>query len=149
LAKDGANKNAIDVPVEININSNNDPIDIWCKQQMNNRWNNTSPSDYKHSKKYIKNVDDKLSKQLINLTRKELRVAIGLITGHDCLKNSINRMKNNTNLDDEDDWEKNSCRFCRECDTENTKHVLEECSLKLLKRVTKSDENLVTTFKYN
>jgi hypothetical protein len=89
----------VDVHVDININSNNDPINMWCRNEMNNRWNHTNPTDYKHSKKYIKNVDDKLSKQLINLTRKEIRVAIGLITG----------------------------RYCRECETETTKHILEDC----------------------
>lgn len=54
--------------------------DKWLEEQMNVAWRGERRCA--HTKHFILNVNPKITEQLLNMSRQEVRVVTGLITGH-------------------------------------------------------------------
>lgn len=79
------------------------------------RWKSTEK--LKHSKLMMDKPNRDREEYLLNLSRRDLRVAIGILTGSCCLKNFLKMIgKSNCDL----------CRFCGE-EKETMLHILTEC----------------------
>lgn len=70
-----------------------------------------------HSKKYIKPFDDKCAEYVISLSRENIRILTGMVTGHACLNNYLYRIGKVQNRD---------CRLCH-VEDETVTHLVEEC----------------------
>jgi hypothetical protein len=80
--------------------------DLWNRQR-----------GLKHSKMMMEPFK-KGKGELIRMKRKDLRVIIGMLTGHSCLRKFLNRIGKAENA---------NCRYCQEDEDEDIKHILTEC----------------------
>ena len=76
--------------------------------------------DYRHTKIFVKEPTPKIWKTLRKLSRQEIRIATGLITGHNTLQKHLVKMKLA-------DFDSPYCEQCLEDIEETTVHYLGEC----------------------
>lgn len=89
-------------------------ISLKIRQEANTRW--TSQQTCRQAKIFIKNYDNKRTKELLSLNKKQIRIVIGMVTGHCELNRHLTIMK----IKDDPS--------CPECDEEETSyHFLAEC----------------------
>jgi ribonuclease HI len=114
LAKEGTELQSINIETPTPSNIIYDNIQTASEALQLKEWNGRS--DLLHTKRMIKPTINK-NKQLVGLNKKDLRVIIGLITGHGCLNKYLYR------IGATDD---STCRFCLE-EEEEMWHILTEC----------------------
>ena len=76
--------------------------------------------NYTHTKKFIKEPNPRMWKKIMNLSREQMRVYTGLITGHNRLQKHMHRMNML-------DFESPFCEKCLEDVEETTVHFLGQC----------------------
>ena len=116
-AKEGLSHRSVEVNVPINLNELNKAINNKEITLANRKWNEVKIR-LKALEGYILDYDIKRTRELLRLHRSDLRVIIGLSTGHGCCNKflfKINRADN--------PW----CRFCSYNKEETVRHWLEEC----------------------
>jgi ribonuclease HI len=103
----------------LNINKSIEAVKTQCMNNLllkhKNHWNTSRGSII--TKRFIPNVSEKFSLQLLNLKRIEIRTIIGLLTGHCLLKKHGQRLKL---------YSDSICRLCEE-EEEDSIHILCEC----------------------
>jgi RNase H len=90
-------------------------VQKWERAQKMTRWNNIQ--GLRQAKLFIK-YSPKYTKQLLELSRRELRMVTGLLTGHCPLRYHLKKM---------DLVENDICRFCQH-EQETAEHVLCTCA---------------------
>jgi ribonuclease HI len=78
----------------------------------------TEKANLNHSKMMINCHRKEKFNKLLTLNRRSLRVIIGIISGHSCLKKTLFRIGKAAD---------NECRFCKEAEEDMT-HMLKECT---------------------
>ena len=128
LAKRGTNEN---------INEENEPIipvsaqvikrkiNVWAEVKHKVRWKSKTKHiletfDYKHTKIFIKEPTPNIWKVLKKLSRQEIRIITGLITGHNTLQKHLVKMKLA-------DFDSPYCEQCLEDAEETTLHFVGQC----------------------
>lgn len=115
LANEGIDKENIDVDVPLPNSDAEATILEKENKLVRDMWR--VQTTMAHSRMMMKEPDKNRSNTLLKLSRKNLRVAIGVLTGHCCLRKFLSRIgKSDTDR----------CRFC-DSPGENMSHVLKEC----------------------
>ena len=87
----------------------------WERQQLLLTWNNAP--DCRQAKQLIPGIRVNLTQQLLALSRRQLRLVVGMLTGHNCLNRHLHIMGV---VDDP------TCPMCLE-EVETSVHFLGEC----------------------
>ena len=98
---------------------------MWAEVKHRVRWKSKTKHiletyDYKHTKKFIKEPTPNIWKVLKKLSRQEMRIITGLITGHNTLQKHLVKMK-------VADFDSPYCEQCLEDVEETTTHFLGQC----------------------
>jgi ribonuclease HI len=123
LANEGSEKDVVDIILtrpEIETERNTDLVERRLVREL---WVNHERLN--HSKMMMAGPKAERTKFLMNLTRRKLRVAIGILTGHCCLRKFLHRIGK---------YRDDKCRFCRRF-PETMKHCLQECESLELSRL--------------
>jgi len=118
IAKEGLCKNLIDIVTPINLGLVSDSIKKKEIGLANLRWGEVK-INLKNVKNYIGEYNIDVSKKLLNRSRSDIRVLIGLSSGHGCCNKflfGIGKVASPL------------CRFCNEGKEETIRHWLEECN---------------------
>lgn len=118
LANEGAGKTHIDFYVRVTKTSLAARLINWERKHAILAWENLKKK-YKHCDKYVRGYETKIANFLLGCSRRNLRVLIGILTGHACLNKFLMKIgKRNNNL----------CRYCKESgSTEDMSHVIRFC----------------------
>lgn len=115
LAKAGAAKSSVDIITLQPESHTNNLVETWCKNSHLKSWKNLPMLE--HSKLFLSHTDGSRRETLLKLSKCDLRVAIGILTGHGCLNGFLFKIgKSDTN----------SCRHCQ-ANNENMRHLLLDC----------------------
>lgn len=117
LAKKGAEAGFIGPEPSLGITKSNakDTIFRWAEVKIRSHWNHAD--GLTHSKAFIKEPSRNYTKQILEWSRKDLRILTGLLTGHCCLNYHLNKIGLSSSSD---------CRFC--CvEDETAEHILCAC----------------------
>ncbi|KAJ8975076.1 hypothetical protein NQ317_011028 [Molorchus minor] len=88
----------------------------WIRNQHGIHWNRIT--SIRHGRMFIKETSQEKTKELLLMSRKQIKVVVGLLTGHCALKGHLHRMGlYNGDL---------KCRLCNR-ETETAQHVLCYC----------------------
>lgn len=122
LAKKGASEKFMgpEPVVAVALNTAKTVNGNWVNERMILRWSETE--GLAHSKKFILGTSKTKTNQLLQLNRQQLRIIIGLYTGHCGLKEHLFKVRL---------VEERSCRFCT-VSLETAEHIL--CSCEALER---------------
>ncbi|XP_055842566.1 uncharacterized protein LOC129909517 [Episyrphus balteatus] len=91
-------------------------INKWLRDMANHYWTHTEGN--RQAKKFIPNISHARTKQLLTLTRSQIRITTGFLTGHCSVKKHLKTM--GITQDD-------TCRMCNE-DEETAEHILCHCN---------------------
>jgi len=93
-------------------------ISQWSLQEQNRRWRNIKSC--RQAKQFMQAVNIRLIQYTVRLSRKDLRLLVGLLTGHNTLNQHRTLLKR---MDDP------LCPFCKEeeKDTSLSLHLLGNC----------------------
>lgn len=116
LAKEGRDSDAILEVVPLPPVVINQKINNWLNEKVTKYWQNLPGLEV--SKSLIQSIDHKRFQDIIKLNRRDLRILVGLLTGH-CPLYYILLQRKIVNMAD--------CRFCMEEDETST-HVLCSCA---------------------
>lgn len=87
----------------------------WEENEREKRWK--AVENAKYSKMLMKSYNTNRTEELLNCNRKDLRVLIGMLTGHSCLNKYLSRIgKRDTDR----------CRLCAQ-EPEDILHILTYC----------------------
>ncbi|CRL04545.1 CLUMA_CG017618, isoform A [Clunio marinus] len=114
------------------LNGTNMKIEKWVKNEINKRWNEAS--GLRHSKMMMKEPNTRRAKSLLNLSRNDLRVMMGVSTGHCCLYKHLNSMQRTQLI---------NCRYCRGMTEETMKHVVASCDVHSRTRLRIFDHSVI------
>lgn len=127
LAKRGANERTLGAEPSLPVSNQviKRAINVWAENKHKHRWKSKTkhilePFDYKHTKMFIREPTPRIWKKLRNLSREEIRICTGLITGHNTLQKHMFKMKMV-------DFETPFCEQCLEDEEETTAHFLGKC----------------------
>jgi ribonuclease HI len=87
----------------------------WLKSEHKIYWKLTPK--LKTSKSFISKPNEKIANNLLKLKKKDLKLLVGLLTGHCCLKKHLSNIKIKA---------EGICRFCQSVN-ETPRHILCEC----------------------
>ena len=123
LANEGTEKNDVDIRVKKPDVNREISIENAEQKKVKEIWRQHEALI--HSKMMMNGPEKVRTKTLVDLTRKKLRVAIGILTGHCCLRKFLHRIGK---------FRDNKCRFCSKA-PETMKHCLQECEALEVKRL--------------
>jgi ribonuclease HI len=115
LAKKGARKTTIDLKAYWPMAENLDFVKRWTEAKRIKYWTDTQ--GLKTSKVLLQTYNKVREEELIELNKKDLRIATGLLTGHCCLNYNLKIMKLSEN---------STCRYCLR-EEETSTHILCIC----------------------
>ena len=115
LAKESHNNYDI-TNISIPLSEIKNRLRLRTKQKHLTRWKETP--GLTTAKRFIKGLDDKLTENVLKLHRKDLRILVGMLTGHCKLKQHLNKM---SYVDD------TTCRLCGLVG-ETAEHILCNCN---------------------
>lgn len=115
LANKGGAKLGVDLRTPLSEIHRENEIKEKEEEIVNKLWRESE--SLRHSKMMMKGVDQKRTKKLLDLNKRKSRVAIGMLTGHCCLKRFL-KIIGKSNDD--------TCRYCND-KVETMKHCLMEC----------------------
>lgn len=101
-AKDGTKKIVLE-PVPMGKAEIDNKIDEYVYKLWDERWN-SNPERCKHTKKFFKHPNPKISKEVMKLSRYELSIFVRYVTGHAHLRKHNSKMYNNI--------KNTGCRHC-------------------------------------
>jgi len=111
------------------------------QEQWNNRWQ--ALQSCRQTKQWLPELDPGLSKQIMRMNRKELSIAVQVITGHNFLR------RHSALVARDPDEELKDCRLCLE-DEETTHHIVAECpALALTRRQIFGSDYLTVPLKWS
>lgn len=116
LANRGIEKEEIDIDIPRPLVEHLSHADNWKKRARGKWWTHRPEAAF--AREMMETFDDKRTKDLLKLGRKDLRAAIGMLTCHGCLKGFLYKIGK---------VDSDNCRFCETC-RENSKHIICECS---------------------
>jgi ribonuclease HI len=116
LARIGTNKENVDISTPEPWTERGGKIKERRIKMFRDLWNNSRGLN--HSKMMMEPFK-KGKNQLSRINRRDLRVLIGILTGHGCLRKYLKRIGKA-----EDD----NCRYCEEEEKEDMKHLMTRCS---------------------
>lgn len=114
-ANDGIEKEDIDINIKIPHSHIKTLINRHCKARFKKEWEESG--ELRFSKIMMPCPDPKRAKNIINLSRRNLKIAIGSLTGMCCFNKFLKTINKRTN---------DHCRFCDESG-ENMQHILADC----------------------
>lgn len=114
LAKKGRKNPSIDVTVHSPNKIWEENVENWIKNECGNKWESMKIT---HSKRMMTGFEDERLKKIRLNNRKELRVLIGILSGHCCLRENLRVMGK---------IEDGTCRFCN-LEAEKMSHLLTDC----------------------
>lgn len=118
LANEGASKPQINFHVRVTRSSLAEKITNWERKQAVLAWENIRKK-YKHSDKYVRGHETKIANFLLSCSRRNIRILIGILTGHGCLNKYLMTIGKRNN---------DMCRYCKEIDSvEDMSHIIRIC----------------------
>lgn len=90
--------------------------DFWLASQAKISWATTRGCD--HTKYFLKNMDDRITSTLLNMSKENIRIITGFLTGHCKVNSHLARLR----IRDDPD-----CDLCGDS-SETARHLLCECS---------------------
>ena len=92
-------------------------LELYEKNTSKEIWTQ-SKGNFKHSSAYIIGYEEGITEKLLKCKRKDLRVLVGIFTGHAITNQFLKRIKKKSD---------EKCRFCRRNVVETMAHWMEEC----------------------
>jgi hypothetical protein len=115
LANEGARLETISIQTPVSESIKINRIKDRGEKMFKDLWNRQR--GLKHSKMMMEPFK-KGKNELTRMKRKDLRVIIGILTGHSCLRKFLNRIGKADSA---------YCRYCQEDEDEDMNHLLTEC----------------------
>jgi len=103
----------------------------WSVQEQNKKWNNIQSC--RQARQFLQNNSTKFAKYAVGLSRKDLKILVGLLTGHHTLNRHLTLLKI-----EEDPM----CPLCGE-EYDTTLHLLGRCSAVVEKRRKQFEKHLL------
>lgn len=133
LAKTASSKTHPEITLNICSSGMKNKMKSWVKTTHLKQWNCTA--DLRVSKMLIPFITDEIRDEILNMNRKNLRLLVGVLTGHCGLRKHLFNMKIISDP---------TCRFCGLAD-ETADHILCSCSEMATKRLSHLGKVIITT----